>query len=66
MRLALELDKSVVQRINKIKQRMEVRSDAEVIGRALAIYELLTDVVTKEGQVYYITLEGVVEEVEIK
>lgn len=66
MILKLDISKPVAKRIHKIRQRMEIRSDAEVIARALALYEFLTDEVTEGNRVLVVDETGESREVEVK
>lgn len=65
-KIILEISKPIMNRIHKIRQRMEIKSDVEVIARALSLYELLTDEVTEGNKVMIVNEEGEITNEEVK
>lgn len=65
-KIILELSKPISTRIHKIRQRMELASEVEVIARAISLYELLTHEVTQGNKVMVVDEEGEVVHEEVK
>lgn len=65
-KIILEISKPIMKRIHKIRQRMEIKNDVEVIARALSLYELLTDEVTEGNKVMIINEQGEITNEEVK
>lgn len=63
--MRIEFSKPIAKRINSIKQRMELKSDIEVIVKALSLYELLTSEVTDGKKVLILDEVGDVTELDI-
>lgn len=66
MRITLDVSRDVERRLKRIQERMEVKSNGEVIARALVLYEFLTDKVADDHKVMIVDDKGEAEEVEIR
>lgn len=66
MKIVFNVSKDIAKRLSRIRQRQEVRSDVEVIARAISLYEFLTDKVANDCKIMVVDEEGEAEEVDIK
>jgi hypothetical protein len=66
MKIVFNVSKDIMKRLGRIRQRQEVRSDVEVIARAISLYEFLTDKVAEDCKVLVVDPQGEAEEVDIK
>lgn len=65
-KITLELSKSIVKRVHRIQQRMELKSEIVVITNAISVYEMLTNEVACGNRVVIINETGDETEVDIR